>query len=170
MRRKIPDYLRYMFLLYVCLAAGLWHNNTAMLSRCFVLGDGLEQHREEGRERDVSGILINFAYGCRACHAAFIGGATIVSETQTGAANKEWEISRSQRRRRHPANSNIRMRNQTVRTAFSCRCEAKVLAPPFCVVFITHAHWGMTSVFVPFWKWSQHFDLLSTWPGWSRYQ
>lgn len=159
-----------MFLLYVCLAAGLWHNNTVMLSRCFILGDGLEQHRKEGRERDVSGILINFAFGCRACHAAFIGSATIMSETQTGAANKEWEISRSQQRRRHPANSNIRMWKQTVKTAFSCRCEARVLTPPFCVVFITHTHMRYDVCICPFLEMKSAFDLLSMWAGWSKYQ
>lgn len=84
-----------------------------------------------------------------------------MSETQTGAANKEWEISRSQQRRRHPANSNFRMRKQTMKTVFSCRCEAKVLTspPPFRVVFITHAHeiWRLYLSF--FW------NEVSIWPA-----
>lgn len=35
------------------LTAGLSHNNTVMLSRCFILGDRLELHRKEGSEMSL---------------------------------------------------------------------------------------------------------------------
>lgn len=79
-----------------------------------------------------------------------------MSETQTGAANKEWEISRSQQRRRHPANSNFRMRKQTAKTVFSCRCEA---SPPF-VLYLSHTHMRYDVFICPFF-WNE----VSIWPA-----